>query len=232
MFASSVSLEASELSGFYGPFPLSAEALPLLNPLLAEISSGADPMNLHVRSDLAKRVIADPAISLQVQELFGSDYQLWRTNFFQRQAGQAHPGVPWHHDKHFQDGTIEIDYNEVGCHVSILIALAELGPDSGLFQYIPGSFRGSLPGYGRDRRPFFCRPLTDHFLELPEPLLAEAICIKIPAAHFCLFHSALLHGSAPSSGKVARASMVGRLVRGHCLIPMECADSEQIVPFC
>ena len=52
--------------------------------------------------------------------------------------------------------------------------------------------------------------------------------ISMPKGSFCLFHSALLHGSAPSNGFNGRTSMVGRLVRRCCVIPENCASSDDI----
>jgi ectoine hydroxylase-related dioxygenase (phytanoyl-CoA dioxygenase family) len=219
-------------SGLYGPFPLSSEGGERVDALIEEVAVQQDKMNLHVTSMLALQVIRDREIVKQVRSLFGVGFRLWRTNFFQRQSGEAHPGVSWHHDKHFQDGDAELDYLELGDHVSILIALDSMSHDSGLFHYIPGSHTGPLFGCPRDRRPYWRRPLTDHFLALPDALVSNAAQLSIPAAHFCLFHSALLHSTAPSDGTKARLSMVGRLVSRRCRVPEPCAAEEQIVPFC
>ena len=224
--------QALGTAGLAGPWPLSAQALPHLQALVLEAGAAADKRNLHTTSAVARQVIADGAIREKVRDLFGSGLRLWRTNFFQRQRGQVHPGVGWHHDKHFQDGDAPVDFEEVGDHVSILIGLDQIDQRNGPFHYIPGSFRGALAGCRRDTRPFSQRPIEAHFLQLPEALLNQVVQITIPAGHFCLFHSALLHGSAPSAGLSARTSMVGRLARQHCRIPADCASADQVMPFC
>jgi len=222
--------------GLIGPFSLSADGLACLVPLLSQVSQqvdeNIDPRNLHERSDMARAVISDVAIRMLVSRLFGAGYRLWRTNFFQRQSGSPHPGVAWHHDKHFQHADNPIDFQECGAHLSLVIALDAIDQSNGCFRYIPATHLGELSGFQRDCRPFDQRPISDHFLSLPASLETTAVELSIPAGHFCLFHSALLHGSSPSAGDRARTSMVGRLVRRDCLIPTSCARHDQVLTFC
>jgi len=224
-------LNCQAAAGLYGPVPLSRSGQLLLAPLIAAASSRLK-RNLHSHSELAREVICDPTIRDSVRELFGGGYNLWRTNFFQRQRGATHAGVAWHHDKHFQDGDSPVDFTEVGDHISIVIALDQIDHRNGPFQYIPGSFSGALAGTSRDTRPYHQRPPSDHFPALPAALTAQAVVLPIPAGHFCLFHSALLHGSTPSDGAAARTSMVGRLARSHCHIPTALAAPHEVIDFC
>lgn len=222
---------SSAAAGLFGPATLSAPGQLLLLPLIA--AAAAQPKcNLHSHSELARKVICDPAIKARVRQLFGSGYRLWRTNFFERRAGVAHPGVGWHHDKHFQDGDLPVDFAEAGNHISIVIALDQIDHSNGTFQYIPGSFGAAISGFSLDSRPYHQRPAADHFLQLPEALAAQAVLLPIPSGHFCLFHSALLHGSIASDGAAARTSMVGRLVHNHCTIPAAIATAADVIPFC
>ena len=224
-------MTSSAAAGLFGPATLSAPGQLLLLPMIDAAADGPK-CNLHSHSELARKVICDPAIRASVRQLFGGGYQLWRTNFFERQAGIAHPGVGWHHDKHFQDGDLPVDFAEAGDHISIVIALNKIDHSNGSFQYIPGSFGATISGCGRDSRPYHQRPAADHFLQLPEAVAAQAVLLQIPAGHFCLFHSALLHGSIASDGAAARTSMVGRLVRNHCAIPAASATAADVIPFC
>lgn len=219
-------------AGLLGPLALSRTSQLLLPPLIEAARGAANPRNLHSHSELAREVICDAAIRHSVRQLFGTGYRLWRTNFFHRAAGSPHPGVGWHHDKHFQSGDDPVDFNEVGDHISIVIALDQIDHRNGPFQYIPGTYTAATPGYNRDSRPYHLRTLADHFLDLPEELTCMAVLMPIPAGHFCLFHSALLHGSAPSAGAAARTSMVGRLVRSHCQIPASSAAPHDVIPYC
>ena len=219
-------------AGLFGPVPLSRPGQLLLQPLIAAATTAASPCNLHSHCELAREVICDSAIRQSVGQLFGGGYQLWRTNFFHRSAGSPHPGVGWHHDKHFQSADGPVDFSEIGDHISIVIALNQIDQRNGPFQYIPGSFTAALPGYHRDTRPYHKRRLEEHFPALPAELTAMAVLMPIPAGHFCLFQSALLHGSAPSEGAASRTSMVGRLVRSHCQIPESCAEPRNVILFC
>lgn len=218
--------------GLAGPWPLSARARRHLQPLVTEASFADIKRNLHVTSALARQVIFDSAIRERVVGLCGSGYKLWRTNFFQRQLGEPHTGVGWHHDKHFQDGDAALDFQEVGDHISIVIGLDQIDNRNGPFHYLPSSFQGEFAGNERDTRPYSQRPFAAHFLLLSPELYGQVVQITIPVGHFCLFHSALVHGSGPSEGKAARTSMVGRLVREHCLIPEDCASSKEVMVFC
>lgn len=219
-------------AGLYGPLPLSRTSQLLLPPLIDSAAADPSPRNLHSRSELAREVICDAAIREGVRHLFGQGYLLWRTNFFHRAAGTPHAGVGWHHDKHFQNGDDSVDFNEVEDHISIVIALDQIDHTNGPFQYIPGSFSGVVLGFDRDTRPYHKRPIEDHFPALPAEITTMAVLMPIPAGHFCLFHSALLHGSPASDGAVARTSMVGRLVRSNCRIPEACAAPEDISQYC
>ncbi len=218
--------------GLIGPFPLSASARDALQPLIEAAAAEDNPRNLHARLPLAQLVISDAAISGLVKQLFGSGYKLWRTNFFRRDPGAPHPGVAIHHDKHFQFGEAAIDFDELGDHLSIVIGLDSIDARNGCFLYLPGSHRGQPPGMVRDTRPFEQRPLEDHFPKIPPSLQNQFQELALPAGSFCLFHSALLHGSSPSGGEAGRTSMVARFVRSNCTIPANCAEAHEIMDYC
>jgi len=219
-------------NGLIGPFPLSAAPFGELHRLIDAALTDQNPRNLHARLPLAKRIITDRSITKLVVDLFGSGYQLWRTNFFSRRPGAPHPGVAVHHDKHFQNGNELVDFDELGNHLSVVIALDAIDSRNGRFVYLPGSHHGSPAGMDRDPRPFELRSFDDHFPHVPLELAQQFEELSLPAASFCLFHSALLHGSCPSDGEAGRTSMVGRLVRSHCTIPSNCAAPEEICFYC
>ena len=219
-------------TGLIGPFPLSAVSSDELQLLIDAAVMEQNPRNLHARLPLAKQIITDHSITSLVVDLFGSGYRLWRTNFFSRQLGAPHPGVAIHHDKHFQNGNSLVNFDELGDHLSVVIALDAIDSRNGRFVYLPGSHNGSPSGMNRDPRPFELRPIDDHFPDVPLELVEQLEELSLPAASFCLFHSALLHGSRPSDGEAGRTSMVGRLVRSHCMIPANCAEPEEICLYC
>ena len=218
--------------GLIGPFALSEMPSGDLQCLISAAAADHNPRNLHARLPLAKQIITDRSITSLVVDLFGSGYQLWRTNFFSRQPGEPHPGVALHHDKHFQSGNALVDFEELGDHLSVVIGLDMIDASNGCFVYLPGSHQGGLVGMTRDPRPFELRPLEDHFPVVPPELAQQVVELCLPAGSFCLFHSALLHGSRPSEGIAGRTSMVARLVRRHCTIPANCADPSEICFYC
>ena len=219
-------------TGLIGPFALSASPAGDLQSLIDAAAADQNPRNLHARLPLAKQIITDRAITRLVVDLFGSGYQLWRTNFFSRQPGAPHPGVAFHHDKHFQSGNALVNFDELSDHLSVVIGLDSIDASNGRFVYVPGSHHGVLAGMTRDPRPFAHRPLEDHFPAVPLQLAEQAQELSLPAGSFCLFHSALLHGSRPSAGEAGRTSMVARLVRRHCQIPVNCAAPEEVCFYC
>ena len=217
--------------GILGPFSLSASSLLYLAELKDLSFSTTNYRNLHSEHLTVRSVLMDSNISDLVSALFGCKFFLWRSNFFHRDSGHMHPGVPLHHDKHFQSGDSEINFYEIGKHLSLIIALDEINESNGAFIYIPGSHYGCPGRITRDVRPFEMRPLADHFPDLPSHFSSQVNSINIPAGNFCIFHSALLHGSAPSAGLSGRTSMVGRLVTDDCVIPQNCAEQVDIFPY-
>ncbi|MDC3010846.1 phytanoyl-CoA dioxygenase family protein [Synechococcus sp. AH-736-G21] len=170
-----------------------------------------------------------------VCKLFGQGYILWRTNCFHRSPNKLdeHSGVPMHHDKHFQDGESTVDFEEIGQHLSIIIALDNINSSNGLFSYIPQSMT-NLNSFIRDTRPYHRRTIDDHFPSIPKHLMIQSKLMPIPRNHFCLFHSGLLHGSVQSQKpcEAGRTSFVGRIAKRKCKVPSELATSADIVSFC
>lgn len=218
--------------GLAGPWPLSSISTSNIINLTSTRQSFSTPQNIHLANDAARSLIHDPAIIDKVSFHFGTGYRLWRTNLFQRFPGNFHPGVGWHHDKHFQSANIDIDFSEFGHHLSVLIALDQIDLSNGIFQYLPASHIGYNPQFMRDSRPYHLRPYQDHYLPITADTSSTAIQMLIPKAHFCLFHSALIHGSASSIGKYGRTSMVGRLAHTSCSIPPELCDPQEVIEYC
>ena len=108
-------------SGFIGPLPLKGSTREGLSELILAASLEDNPCNLHARLPSALSFIRHPSIIESITSLCGSGYQLWRTNFFRRLPGAAHPGIQYHHDKHFQSGDQSVDFCEIGNHLSIVI---------------------------------------------------------------------------------------------------------------
>ena len=209
---------------------LSSDSVDLL-PQLVKLLQVRNPRNLHSKHSIVRSVLRDSNILSLISDLFPGEYLLWRTNFFCRHSGHFHDGIPLHHDKHFQSGAQALDFYELGAHLSLIIALDDIDESNGCFQFLPGSHYGLLEGLSRDTRPFELRPLSDHFPDIPSSQSSRIRSLNMPRGTFCLFHSALLHGSSPSSGLSSRISMVARLVRSSCVIPDNCANRADIFSY-
>lgn len=221
--------------GITSPLPLSAIGQCLTEALKLYVGGLGGYQNIHVKSELAREIITDSEIRNLFYELFGSGYNLWRSNCFHRNPNKrdGHNGVPIHHDKHFQSGESMVNFDELGDHLSIIIALDDINSDNGLFSYIPNSMI-SLADYERDTRPFHRRSISDHFINLPKHLIHQIKLMPIPRNHFCLFHSGLLHGSIQSQKPdlASRTSFVGRVAKNTCQVPAELAKESEIIRFC
>ena len=229
------SAERLASDGITSPLPLSAIGQCLTESLILYIESLGGYKNIHVKSELAREIITDSKIRSLFYELFGSGYNLWRSNCFHRSPNNlnSHSGVPMHHDKHFQNGDSLVDFDELGDHVSIIIALDDINSSNGLFSYIPNSMI-PIDSYKRDSRPYHKRLNSEHFLELPKRLILQTKLMAIPRNHFCLFHSGLLHGSIQSQNPehAAHISLVGRVAKKTCEVPSELAVKSEIIRFC
>jgi ectoine hydroxylase-related dioxygenase (phytanoyl-CoA dioxygenase family) len=162
--------------------------------------------------------------------LCGDGLRLWRSKYFSKARGSKE--VRWHHDKHFQSGDDAlVRFDEIGSHFSVLIALSEMGPDSGVLEVIPGSHR-PVPGLERDPRPFLQRSMSEHFhTDLPTALIDARVQIPIPRASFLVFHSALLHRSLAHMGGPERRAIAIRLAGQGVDITSAYAEPAHILPF-
>jgi ectoine hydroxylase-related dioxygenase (phytanoyl-CoA dioxygenase family) len=214
--------------GVVGPFPL-------LHPERVTDLVKAHPTldgkrNQHKHSAEVRAILADPNLAQAVRALCGGDLILWRTAFFYKKGGSAELG--WHHDKHYQSATATtVRFDEMSQHFSVLIALNAITATSGQIEVIPGTHLEDAR-YRRDPRPIYLRPDDDHFLtDIPNALLETRRALDIPAAHFIVFHSALLHRSLAHPGGAPRLGLALRLARRDLGVPAELATLDDITAF-
>jgi NAD(P)-dependent dehydrogenase (short-subunit alcohol dehydrogenase family) len=211
--------------GLIGPFELNQNEM--VNRLIRQLDvANGQFKNFHMNSETCRCLLSAPALKSQVEQSFGKDLLLWRTNSFKKTDGSGE--VEWHHDRHLEDGDAQIDFSNLGDHFSILVALTDMDDASGVMEFIPGSH---LPqeGYARDERPFHMRPLGEHFLEIPTQLLAKRVKVPLKKGQFLLFHSGLLHRSLPAFGEgIHRYSLVARLCHHSTIIPEVLAKKEEL----
>lgn len=185
--------------------------------------------NPHTTSEHVRHLLSDPTLVEVVQRFCGASLKLWRTAFFQKEQGSNEIG--WHHDKHFQHGDEAVNFNEIGNHFSVLIALTPMVFDEGLLEVIPGS-HCSLGELNRDTRPYHLRPPEAHIMkELPAQLVARRRGVPIPAGCFIVFHSALIHRSLAKTSAGNRLGLAVRLSRPNQVIPPALADPIDILEY-
>lgn len=212
--------------GLAGPFELSESFL--LDDVVASLEDGASVKNRHVTSGVCQRLLSSKQISGKIELLFGNDLVVWRTNSFKKVEGSSE--IPWHHDRHFEDGDQPVDFNNLENHFSILVALSDMDEKSGLMEFILGSH---LPDedFDRDTRPFHKRAFNEHFLNIPQHLIKRKQQVPLKKGEFMLFHSGLLHRSLPSTCTKERHSFVARLCRGTTVIPEELAAAKEVLKY-
>eukprot|EP01093_Parvamoeba_rugata_P008762 TRINITY_DN2485_c0_g2_i1.p1 TRINITY_DN2485_c0_g2~~TRINITY_DN2485_c0_g2_i1.p1 ORF type:complete len:464 (+),score=82.35 TRINITY_DN2485_c0_g2_i1:157-1548(+) len=211
--------------GLVGPFELNEDVMvDRLNRQL-DVANG-EFKNFHLNSETCLRLLSSPELKGRVDKHFGTELQLWRTNSFKKVDGSGE--VAWHHDRHFENGDSTIDYANLSNHFSILIALTDMDDASGVMEFIPGSHLPQVD-YKRDVRPFHKRTLSEHFLDIPEPLLEKRVKVPLKKGQFMLFHSGLLHRSLPALGEgIHRYSLVARLCHHSTNIPEALAKKEEL----
>ena len=174
-------------------------------------------------------IFNDMALVRQISRYSEIPFTLWRTNFFAKGVNAASMGgIGWHHDKHFQNEESDLDFDETGAHLSVLVALQDMTLENGAFEVLPGTHR-HVAGLKRDPRPFHRRTVKNHFVRLPAEIEARRVQITLRQGEFLLLHSALLHRSLPYGSGNARISLTGRLVRNDIVIPRHIAAKNYCV---
>ncbi len=149
-------------------------------------------------------------------------YKVWKSNIFYKRPGFSYKGINWHHDKHFQEDNKNIDFKEIGNHISVLIAISNIDKETGIFRYIPGSVESK--NLKRNITPSHLKNKKDHFKPIAEEYDydSHAKTLEIKHGNFIVFHSALIHGSAPATSLVkGRMAIVLRLIKREKTVPNE-----------
>ena len=213
--------------GLVGPFYLND--LSQLDPLLEDINlNPKDLKDRHTKSMIVKDIFNDENLQLSIKKFFGCELLLWRSNFFIKQLGIGE--TPWHHDKHFENGDIPLDFQDIENHFSILIAVTDMQESGGVMEFILGSHR-KIKSLERDIRPYHKKMGNEHFIDIPTDIDLNIIQLPLKKGQFVLFHSGLLHRSLPFLNGERRISMIGRLTTKNVDIPEELVSPTSIFPF-
>lgn len=203
-------LELLDWQGYLGPLPLASASS--MDAIYADYASlTKNPKNRHIENSAIQQLYADAAIQSILRAMGWRNYVLWRTHFFAKGISEkTNREIGWHHDKHFQQGEEQLDFDEIGTHFSVLVALRDMTLANGALEVIPRSHK-NIVGFVRDARPYSQRELADHFMALPPELEDRRVQIPIKQGEFLIFHSALIHRSLPYSSGEPRVSLAGRL---------------------
>lgn len=214
--------------GFTAPMPLARPDV--LETVIREFhDSIVYNRNPHVTSEAVRTLVFDPGIRQALSTLCGDDFMLWRSAMFVKAPGGKEIG--WHHDKHFSDGDAPVELNLDDRHYSVFIAITDVGAEDGCLEMLPGSHRETL-GIERDVRPFHKRPASDHILPaLPADNADDIIASPVPAGHFIIFHSALLHRSRENLSDTTRLGLAFRLAPAQRDIPLDLAQPGEVTPY-
>lgn len=212
--------------GLLGPFDLDDKIL--VEYFLSDLQQTKNYKNIHVTNPLCQRLVSDKEISERISQNVGDDLVLWRTNCFEKENGSEE--IRWHHDRHFEDGDEMLDFSNIKNHFSVLIALTDMDETSGLMEFVLGSH---LPDRSFDRSlaPFHAKTLDEHFIELPEHLLAKRVQVPMKKGQFVIFHSGIIHRSLASINDERRYSLAARLCRSFNNIPPDLASPSDIFPY-
>ena len=219
----------------YGPAKLSKEGEILATNISKDIKTKLIILNRKLGTSLnwhsnflggnLRKLIKDPeikkAIKLFTKDTKDTKYKIWRSNVFYKKKGKEYKGVDWHHDKHFQDSNKKIDFNELGDHLSILIAISDITKETGIFRYIPNSSTKAR-FIERNEKPYHLKSKKEHFAPLDIDIDYQSVSKELPIMHgtFIIFHSSLIHGSAPAiNTKKGRIGLVIRLVKENKEVP-------------
>ncbi|MCP2669681.1 phytanoyl-CoA dioxygenase family protein [Maricaulaceae bacterium EIL42A08] len=221
--------DAFDVLGYSAPLPLANPEL--LDPIdVDKAPDNTDRHNPHIHNPTVRAILGDCALKEAISRLCGADLLIWRSRLFWKGEGSGE--IPWHHDKHFYDMNAEdIQLGEIETHFSVLIALTEIGSQTGMLEVLPGTHR-SIPDFERDVRPFHKRPPEEHLLkDMPDFLVANRRPVPMSKASFLIFHSALLHRSLPHVGLEPRLGVAVRLCKRSIAIPDALADPSDILAF-
>ena len=222
-----MSIEQLQRDGLAGPYELAdksgldkacevareLKALRRQQLKVARIAGLEDPgqnpkLDRHMDIDCFKALYFDANLQSVLDELFGRDLFVWRTNFFVKFEGVGEN--KWHHDRHFENGDAPLTLYDTSNHFTILLALTDIDMDAGRIEYVKGSH---LPIEGWDR------DIPRHIDEVPENIQDRVTPLPFERGQFAVFHSSLLHRSLAFGEGEGRVSMAARVARKGTEIP-------------
>jgi ectoine hydroxylase-related dioxygenase (phytanoyl-CoA dioxygenase family) len=183
--------------GYLGPFPCDAPWRKMRVPERARL-------DLHVEDPNVFLVCAHPCIVDRVAQLLGAARTaLFKTRFWVK-LPNSETFAPWHQDVGAKNGGYLPDGSPTPT-ITAWLALDDVSRASGAVQVVPGSHRWLVGDYRQN-----IRANLEESGALDGVDLANAPFLEAKAGEFFLFHSWILHGSAPNRSPARRAGFNAR----------------------
>jgi len=199
--------------GYLGPFRCEGDWRRIAVPLKKR-------RDVHLRDPSVFEVCTHPSVVRRAAQLLRLPrVALFKTRFHVKVPGRNEE-VPWHQDVGAKNGGYYPDGRPVPS-VTCWMALDRVNAENGAVQVLPGSHRRLVGEY---RKNFHAGLLEKGDLSAQD--LTSAVTFNLEPGEFYLFHSWLIHGSAPSSIAVRRAGLNMRYIA-----PVDCYEAEcQYIP--
>jgi non-haem Fe2+, alpha-ketoglutarate-dependent halogenase len=180
----------------------------------------------HLDNEFLADHVCSPAITDRVASILGPDVLCWRTEFFPKYPGDE--GTDWHQADTFANasGTPQILWpngSDFGGTITVWCAFTDATVDNGCLQFIPGThtamnydetkrmhYNPAATNVEKDgvRRGFFGYDYRELQIDPDwKPDEAKARSMAMPAGHFIVFWSTLMHASHPHSGRTDQMRM-------------------------
>lgn len=202
-----------EEQGYLGPFRCDGDWRRIAVPIKKR-------RDVHLRDPSVFEVCTHPSIVRRAAQLLHLPrVALFKSRFHVKLPGKNEE-VPWHQDVGAKNGGYYPDGRPVPS-VTCWMALDRVTAENGAVQVLPGSHKRLI---GDFRKNFHAELLKKGDLSAED--LASAVTLNLEPGEFYLFHSWLIHGSAPSSIAVRRAGLNMRYIA-----PADCYEPEcQYIP--
>ncbi len=159
----------------------------------------------HLDHSTVWRIVSDPALVERVAGLIGPDLILWRTNFQEKNPGDA--AVPWH-----QDGAY---FGLQPCVlVSAWIAIDRATIANGCLRVIPGSHRQLLAHNQDASKDAFSKDIAAGQIDE-----SAAVSFELEPGQFVLFNEFTAHGSQANSTQERRLGLTPRMTVPFVRVP-------------
>ena len=204
-----------ERDGWVGPFDADIPGL------ASTFVPQKERKDLHLTDPQIFSICTHPAIIERVAALVGTTaLSIFKTRVHTKAAETSktapkHAVVPWHQDAGVDNGGHDLAGNAIPTW-TVWLALDDVGADSGPVCVLPGTQNKLYGNYDEnfDARLVERGHLTQQDVDRAVPLLMRR-------GQFCVFHSWLLHASAPNNTKVRRAGLNIRFVRDRDRVAAE-----------